>query len=145
MCTVAAVLMAGATIGKGVMDYQAGSFNNKVAQQDAQRMRQLGAVEEAALRREQDYQLGQQQVDLAASGRSTQSGSALELAFRSKLEGEHNALLKRTGTIMRSDARINEGKMAKFQGTQSLIGSGFSAANQLLQEAAEAYKMPALG
>ena len=144
MC-MAAVIPAAGMLVNGAMSYATGSANNKAAKRDAARMRQMGYIEEAALRREQEYQLGQQQVDLAASGRSTQTGSALDLAFNSRLEGEKSALLKRSGSIMRSDARINEGRMAKFQGTASLIGSGFSAAGSLLQEASRRNQMPALG
>ena len=144
MCTLAMAIPAAGMLVNGVMGMMTGNANAKQSQAEAQRIRQMGAVEEAALRRSQDYDLGQQQVDMAASGRSGSSGTALELAFRSKLEAEQEALLKRSGTIMQSDRAINEGRMAKAQGVQGMIGSVFSAAGSLLKSANEQAQMRAL-
>ena len=117
MCVVP-MLMAGLTLAKGVMDYQTGKANQKMANAEAERIRAMGAVEEAALRRQQDYQLGQQKVDLASSGRSGGTGAALQLAFQSRLEGERTALARRDGHIMQQDQRINEGRVMRAQGCQ---------------------------
>ena len=144
MCFVP-MLMAGLTVAKGVMDYSVAKSNQKMANAEAERIRDMGTVEEAALRRQQDYQLGQQKVDLASIGRSGGTGTALQIAFQSRLEGERTALARRDGHIMQRDQRINEGRMMRAQGAASMFGSFGSAAGMLLNSAAQNMTMPALG
>lgn len=143
MCGPVAAIGAIGALVQGFTSMQAANYNAAAAQAEAKRIRQLGAVQEASDRRGMDYQLGQQQVDLAAAGRSGATGSALELAFHSRREGELDVMAKRAGYTMRSDSKENEATLHRYEGVSSLIGSGFSAAGKLLGGATK--QIPALG
>lgn len=133
MCMMlAGALGAVASLAQGVMGMQAAKHNAKLAEREAQRIRQLGAVQEAADRRKTEYALGQQRVDLAAAGRSISTGSPLQLAFNSKLEAELDHLATRAGYQMRGEAKDAEASQYRLQGKQALFGGFLSAAGRIL-------------
>lgn len=145
MCTLPGMAMAGAQLASGGMSYLSGRTNRKLAERDAATIRALGAVEEAALRRQQDFEMGQQQVDIAANGRSISAPSALQLAFQSRLEAERKVAGLQTETSLRATRRVNEGRIEQFNGTMSFLGQGLSAASTLLKSVNERNRIPALG
>jgi hypothetical protein len=151
MCVMAAAVIgtiASAAIGaagslaQGKMAKQTADYNAAAAKQEGQRIRELGAVQEASDRRATEYQLGQQIADFAAAGRSPSTGTALELAYRSKLESELAHLSTRAGYQMRSEGKTAEAGLYKLQGRHALIGASFSAAGRILNGIPS---LPALG
>jgi hypothetical protein len=143
MCmAIAGVLGAAASVAQGVMGMQQAKYNAALARQEATRIRTMGALEEGAIRRRNDLTLGQQAVDIAASGRALGAGSSLDLAFYSRLEGERDALYARAGYQMRSEAKDSEARLYKMQGAAGLFGSALSAGGQLL---GAVRPIPALG
>jgi phenylacetate-coenzyme A ligase PaaK-like adenylate-forming protein len=134
MCVMALGAIAG--LAQGVMGMMAGNANAKMAEAEAKRIRQLGAIEEQQLRKRHDIELGQQRVDIAAAGRSGSTGTPLQLAFASRQEAEIEALFARDGYTMRSDAKRAEAANYRNQGLQTLVGSAFSAAGTFLNSAA---------
>ncbi len=143
MCAPALAIGLIGTLVQGFTSMQAANYNAAAAEQEAKRIRALGSVQEASDRRAMDYTLGQQQVDFAAAGRSGGTGSALELAFHSRREGELDVLAKRDGYTMRADSKDNEATLHRYEGTSALIGSAFSAAGTLLKS--PSFQIPALG
>lgn len=134
MCVAAIGLMAGlaSTIVQGVTESNSANYNAEMAKRESERVRQLGAVEEAAQRRQHDFSMGQQIVDMAAAGRSTGDGTALELAYQSKMESELQLLGIRAGYQMKAENKDAERGLYKLQGKQALIGAGFGAASRIL-------------
>jgi len=133
MCMMAFGLVAG--LAQGVMGMAAANANAKMAKQEALRIRQLGSLEEAQQRKRQDWELGQQKVDIAAAGRSMSTGTPLQLAFEAKRNAEVDAAFTRDGYTMRSDAKKIEAANYKNQGLQGMFGSVLSAAGQFLNSA----------
>lgn len=118
---------------QGVMSMSAASYNAKMAEIEAKRIRQLGAIEEAQVRNRNDFAMGQQLVDFAASGRVAGTGSALAVAFDSRRHAEVDAMFTRANMQMKAEAKENEATLHRMQGFQSLVGAAFSAGGQLLQ------------
>ncbi len=141
MCGVPQLLIAGLTVAQGAMQMQASNYNASLAKAEAKRIGQFGVLEENAVRRRNDTILGQQIVDMAASGDDPTTGTNLDVAFYSAREAEMEALLTRADYQMKREGKINEARQSKMEGKQALASSFMSAGTYLLKEQ---QKIPAL-
>lgn len=79
-------------------------FNQELAKIEAQRIRELGRIEESRLRRRKRRILGRQRVNIGASGFTT-SGSKLDALARNAAELELDALNARFVAELRAQGR----------------------------------------
>lgn len=145
-----ALVGAGGTVLSGMAAKQAGDYQNKVAQMNAQIAEDNAkrALERSQIeQQDQDMltraQLGQQEALQAASGVTLSAGSQMLTRKAAAQLGRRDSLNIRQGGEIEAynykTQAVNqraEGALAKSRGQGALIGSYFSAGGSLLSNAA---------
>lgn len=137
---VAALALAGAStaigtfgaIQQGQQQKQAYAYQAAVQRQQAERERQIAAVEEAKLRRQQSALLATRRVRLAGAGVDPALGTALLGTEAAEARAEYDALLVRAGGLTRENALLNEATLSGFRGASAARSGLISGGATLL-------------
>jgi len=125
MCdpTTAAILSAVGTVSQGYAAMQQGkyeqgvaNYNARLAENEAQRERNIGTEEENKQRRAAAEMLSQQRAQIGASGVDISSGSAMNLQQDTITLAEVDARRIRTNYDYAYQAKQNEAKLQRAQG-----------------------------
>ncbi len=123
-----AAQMAG-NIVQGVAGYEAGRYNQKVAEVEAIEMERAGAAEEARVREAARMAMGQQVAAQGSNGFAIGTGSALDALEQSQVNAALDALNIRREAAGRARAARISGKIARAQGDNALVTGMLGAAS----------------
>lgn len=131
MAEAGMILQAVGSVQQGIAGYQAGIYNNRVAQVEATNAERDGTVEEARIRESARLAIGQQIAAQGSNGFQMGTGSALDALTQSQINATLDALTARRAAAAKAVSLRTQGGIAKKQGTQALIGGLFGAASSL--------------
>lgn len=138
MCNLAAAAVAtsvGGSIVGGIQQRNMANANARIANAEAAREVQLGALRESAVRREYRQAAGMQRSQLAASGVTLDSLTSLDLGRDLGVQGFMDAQSSRLDTGARAMNLRNEARLSRAEGGMRLLGGFTSAASTALTAA----------
>lgn len=134
------VVSAGGAISSGINQSKQFAFQAAVQRQQAERERQIAAVEEQRNRKESSAILASRRARLAASGIQPGEGTALLGTEELAGEAELDALLIRAGGEGRSTALLNEAALSGAKGSAASTAGFVKAGSTLLTAGSKAFK-----
>ncbi len=138
LATAAVLSVVGAGVGayaaiqQGQAQEAAAKYNSKVAQNNAIMAQQQSSLEAARIRRKNLQIIGMQRAAQAKSGVALDSGSAADVAYDSKVEGEMNALTALYTGKISANSSIARSKLDLLEGENAVTGSYFNAGSTIL-------------
>lgn len=116
-------VIAAAAVGySAYSQVQISSFNEKMANQEADYQRQLGEVKESRQRRNMRKAIGEQTVAAAASGVSLLSGSIMDAFTESTSEGIFDSLMIRNGAKAETRGALIKASEESYRGRSAAVG-----------------------
>lgn len=127
MQAIPIALMAGGALVKGIGAFQAGKYNKAVSEGNASAAEQEGVAEVARIRDAARISMGRQLGAQAESGFAIGTGSAIDSLVESATNAELEAMDARRQAASKAAAYRSQGRLAKMEGDNALIGSLFGA------------------
>lgn len=135
----AAVVTAYSAVRSGQAQSAAASYNAKVADQNAEAMRQQGAAAQEQQRQDAMRKLGLMQANYGASGVDPSTGSPLDVFADSVQKSTLDNLTTKYNYQMRALGYQNSSTLDSFQSDQASTSGYLNAAGSLLGGASKAY------
>lgn len=117
------------------------SFQAAVARQQAERQKQLAAIEEARVRADVSRKLASQRARMAAAGVQPSAGSALLIAESGAGEGEFQARLTRSQGLNRAAQLEQNATLSDMKGQAARTQGKLQVATSLLRAGGQASKL----
>lgn len=114
---------------QGVSGYEAGRFNQKLADVEAVETERAGAVEESRVREAARMAIGEQVAAQGSNGFAQGTGSALDALSQSQVNAALDALNVRREAAARARAARVSGRIARAQGDNALVVGMIGAAS----------------
>lgn len=124
-----------ATVGQGVVDYQAGQANAETLRTQGRYALQAAAEEETLARREGRQVIAQQAANVLAEGGG--EGSQMDVVRQNEVATIANALAIRRRGQVQALGYESRARGAEYEGTQALFSGISAAGSKLLMTAAE--------
>lgn len=122
------LLMAGGSLVQGLSGYQAGKYNQKIANVNADAADNQGVAEGERVRSEARAAMGRQYASLGGNGLDPNSGSALTRLQESAISAELDIQEARRKARTQAMAYRAQGATAAAEGRSKLVGGLFGAA-----------------
>lgn len=135
LSTIGTVVSIGGALAQGIAGMQAGKANAAAIDQQRRTEAQLSATEDQRRRLQMNSQIAQQRAELAGSGVTLDSVTAVMLGQTAAKEMSFESQTVRSGAQARDQELSSASRAARAEGTQSLLKGGFSAAGTLLKAA----------
>lgn len=127
------VLSGIGAFGQGRAEAKALKQQAGLREQEAGRIRSLGAIEAQQVERRNRRALGQQLVDFAAAGIDPTFGTPLDVAFDTAQQGELDVLEVTTRTAFNAEARQHEAASLRSRAKSAKQAGFFSGASRILK------------
>ncbi len=136
-----AVIAAVGAVAQGKAASDQARFQATVAQQQADRQKQLAAIEESRVRSDVSRKLASQRARFAAAGVGPSAGSALLTVEAGAGEGEFQARLTRSQGLNRATQLEQGGQLSLMRGEAAQTQGYLSAGSSLLRAGKAASKL----
>ncbi len=135
LASIGTALTVVGSLAQGVMAMQAGQEQSALLLQQAEQEKRIGAIEEDRTRRQFQFQMGQQAIELAGRGIRLDSPVAMFLGETAAREMSFEAQAVRSGRGTRAQEMTHQARQVRAQGMQGLLRGTLSAAGNLLTAA----------
>ncbi|WP_294277574.1 hypothetical protein [uncultured Sphingomonas sp.] len=119
---------AAGNIVQGVAGYEAGKYNQAVANTEAIDQERAGAAEEGRVREAARAAIGQQLAAQGGNGFAMGTGSALDALAQSQVNAALDAMTVRRDAALRARSARTAGAIARAQGDNALVAGMLGAA-----------------
>lgn len=133
--TAATVGSMALSIVGGIQGQQISNANAQLARSEARSEQLLASVEERQVQAKHRRAQSRQRAEIAAAGFTLASATAQDLGRAAVQENADDVAATRVRRFGRSEALMNESRIAKATGRQQLLGGFTSAAGTLLTAA----------
>lgn len=121
-------IQAAGNIVQGVAGYEAGKYNQAVANTEAIEQERAGAAEEARVREAARVAIGAQLAAQGSNGFAMGTGSAVDALMQSQVNAALDAMTVRRDAAARARSARTAGAIAKAQGDNALVAGMMGAA-----------------
>lgn len=121
-------MQAAGNIVQGVAGYEAGKYNQAVANTEAIEQERAGAVEEARVREAARVAIGAQLAAQGSNGFAMGTGSALDAITQSQTNAVWDAMQVRQNAAARARSARVSGAIARAQGDNAMVAGLMGAA-----------------